>query len=343
MSRGEILMPIQPSSKRGEVLVAIMNDPADFAIAQEHHWYRIPVKSAPKRWPPQWLAFYQTKDFSEEKYSVKYFARVNEIRIVSRQQLFPDEPKNKKSSRDYYQLLLEPLQSLPIPIVSRKWRRIVFIPTTWEKFLQAREINDLYDESPLEDRLWTELKQRGFFAERQYYLKIENQFYCLDFAFFCRDGKLNIETDGDMWHSSRDRIAKDNRRDNYITIAGWYILRFNSKQVNDRLLKHCIPVIEKALKQFGGLVQAPISETPVRDKLDHNQSIQEELFDKHFEQEPEEIFLRSRKGNLSTRAKSGKSKRKKNLLNKLRQVELFDDMPKPSQRMRRRSTKMFGK
>jgi very-short-patch-repair endonuclease len=340
MLRDEILMPIQTSNKRGEVLVAIMNEPADFAIVQEQHWYRIPVQSAPKRWPPQWLAFYHTKNFSEEKYSVKYFARVNEIRTVSRQQLFPDEQKNKKSSRVYYQLLLEPLQSLPIPIVSKKWRRIVFIPTTWEKFLQAREINDLYDESPLEDRLWTELKQRGFFAERQYYLKVENQLYCMDFAFFCRDGKLNIETDGDMWHSSRERIAKDNRRDNYITIAGWYILRFNSKQLNDSLLKHCIPVIEKALKQFGGLVQTSISVTSVPDKLDRNQSIQKELFDKHFEQEPEEIFLRSRK---TIRAKSGKSKQKKNLLSKVRQVELFGDMPKLSRRIRSRSTKTFRK
>jgi hypothetical protein len=29
----------------------------------------------------------------------------------------------------------------------------VFIPTTWGKFSQARVINDLFDESLLEDRL----------------------------------------------------------------------------------------------------------------------------------------------------------------------------------------------
>ena len=28
---------------RGEVLVAIMNNPLDFAIARDQHWYRIPV------------------------------------------------------------------------------------------------------------------------------------------------------------------------------------------------------------------------------------------------------------------------------------------------------------
>ncbi|MGB0389756.1 MAG: hypothetical protein ACPGWR_33465 [Ardenticatenaceae bacterium] len=32
-------------SIRGEVLVAIMNEPRDLAIAREQHWYRIPVRS----------------------------------------------------------------------------------------------------------------------------------------------------------------------------------------------------------------------------------------------------------------------------------------------------------
>ncbi|MEK7730166.1 MAG: hypothetical protein AAB354_17290 [candidate division KSB1 bacterium] len=49
---------------RGEVLIALMNQPRDLVIAQEQHWYRIPVDKAPKRWPPKWLAFYQTKSSS---------------------------------------------------------------------------------------------------------------------------------------------------------------------------------------------------------------------------------------------------------------------------------------
>ena len=58
----------------------------------------------------------------------------------------------------YYQVVIGPLQRLPEPIVSLRWRRIVFIPTTWEKFVTAMEINDLYDDSPLEDRLWSVFK-----------------------------------------------------------------------------------------------------------------------------------------------------------------------------------------
>ena len=63
-------------SSRSEVLVAIMNQPRDFAIARDHHWYRIPVRSAKRlltnRWPPEWLAFYQTKIFTQEAYAINY-------------------------------------------------------------------------------------------------------------------------------------------------------------------------------------------------------------------------------------------------------------------------------
>ena len=31
-----------------QVLVAIINNEQDFAIARDHHWYRIPVRSAEK-------------------------------------------------------------------------------------------------------------------------------------------------------------------------------------------------------------------------------------------------------------------------------------------------------
>ena len=64
----------------GEVLVAIVNNPFDLAMARDQHWYRIPVSSAEKwlkdRWPPQWLAFYQTKVFASEAHAVNYYARV---------------------------------------------------------------------------------------------------------------------------------------------------------------------------------------------------------------------------------------------------------------------------
>ncbi|MFN8441492.1 MAG: hypothetical protein U0175_12005 [Caldilineaceae bacterium] len=49
-----------------------------------------------ERWPPQWLALYQTKIFGDEAFSIRYFAQVQSIRKVYRWQLFPDEPRTSK-------------------------------------------------------------------------------------------------------------------------------------------------------------------------------------------------------------------------------------------------------
>ena len=63
-------MTAEREARRGEVLVAIINSKRDFAIRQDEHWYRIPVDTAPRRWPPRWLAFYQTKVFGDERGAV---------------------------------------------------------------------------------------------------------------------------------------------------------------------------------------------------------------------------------------------------------------------------------
>lgn len=135
--------------KRGEVLVAVLNNAQDLKIAKEQHWYRIPVESVEKFlkgkncWSPRWIAFYQTKIFSDEAYAIRYYAEVLRIQEVSRLELFPNEQQDKKRHQRYYKLELSLLQELSRAIVSPKFRRITFIPTTWTKFQQATEIKDL--------------------------------------------------------------------------------------------------------------------------------------------------------------------------------------------------------
>ncbi|MFO7697723.1 MAG: DUF559 domain-containing protein [Anaerolineae bacterium] len=230
-----------------------MNDKAAWGILREQGWYRIPVANAPKRWPPKWLGFYQTKIFGDEAFTVQYYGLVRSIRIVRRHELFPNEPANPKSERRYYQIHLHNLERLPAPIYSRRLRRIVFIPTTWQKFSQAVEINDLFDESPLEDRLWAELKRLKIGAERQWVVPLGKEWYFLDFALFCANGSINIETDGDTWHADPDRIPEDNRRNNALESTGWHVLRFNGRQIRESMSDYCVPRIAKAINSLGGL------------------------------------------------------------------------------------------
>ncbi|MBM4430197.1 MAG: DUF559 domain-containing protein [Chloroflexi bacterium] len=229
-----------------------MNNARDWGIVLDRLWYRIPVESAPKRWPPQWLAFYHTKGFGHLGYSIQYYGRVSDIRVVERRLLFPDEPLNPKSERLYYQVHLDGLEQLAEPIRSPRWRRIVFIPTTWRKFVQARQVNDLFDESPLEDALWGELKKLDLGAERQWELISSLGRHFLDFAIFCADGSVDVETDGDTWHALPERIPRDNQRDNAVQAEGWHVLRFNGQQIREGMADYCLPPIVKMVKNLGG-------------------------------------------------------------------------------------------
>lgn len=269
------------SNANDEVLVAIMNNPLDFAVARDQHWYRIPVGSAEKwlkrRWPPRWLALYQTKVFKNEAFAINYYSRVLDIRQVFRWQRFPDGPRDDKAMQRYHQLLLGPLQRLPQPIRSRRLRRIVFIPTTWRRFVGAAEINDLYDDSPLEDRLWAALKRLRIPAERQEFVAVKGRNYALDFAVYCASGKLDLETDGDLWHADPQRIPLDNLRDNDLETAGWKLLRFNTHQVNEQLAGYCLPAIVENINALGGVDEGQLMGRRVG--LDPSDPSQLTLFD----------------------------------------------------------------
>lgn len=267
-------------SKRGEVLVAIVNKKLDFAILREQLWYRIPVSSVEKwikeRWSPKWLAFYQTMAFGTEKHAINYFAEVLDIREVCRWQLFPDEPHDEKSNRRYYQVFVKSIQTLPKPIYSRRYRRIIFIPTTWEKFITASEINDLSDESSLENKLWAEFKLHNIPAERQEFVIARKNDYALDFAIYCAKGNIDIETDGDFWHANPEKAEQDNLRDHDLSTEGWKILRFSEKQIQEQAASYCIETVSENINKLGGVDEGKV--IPRKINLDSG-SYQPSLFD----------------------------------------------------------------
>lgn len=242
------------------VLVAIIKNRRDFEIARDAHWYRIPVKSAPdnvRKFVVKFLAFYQTKAFKEHAYRVEWFAKISRITVVRRKELFPDERNEPKRNEDYFKIELEPLQPLPKPIVSRRWRRIVFIETTLDQLMHAEEINDLFHESPIEERLWDLLRREGISAERQYFVCEGGNRYCLDFAIFCKKGKINVECDGGMHYTKRKHMS-DTRRNNVLESAGWKVLRFPGSDILTSATS-ILRMLKKNIKDLGGLEQKPAS------------------------------------------------------------------------------------
>jgi hypothetical protein len=169
-------MDSQDSGKRGEVLVAIMNDPTDFVLAQEKHWFSFPQLG---------------RNLRRRLRSTAFMTKVR-LKIGCGQ-----------NSNVY-------------------------------KFLQSGNI----------------------------ICKSTTVTIVLILRFFCRNGKLDVETDGDTWHRIPKLIAKDNQRNNDVTMAGWYVFRFNSTQINDDLNGYCIPAVVDPIKRMGGLQDAPILRLP---------------------------------------------------------------------------------
>ncbi|GAB4472018.1 MAG: hypothetical protein OHK0037_31650 [Elainellaceae cyanobacterium] len=138
---------VEGRSPDDRVLVAILKDMQDWAIAREQRWYRIPAASVEKllraHWPPAWIAFYQTKAFGEEAYAIRYYAAVAEVARVQYADLFPEAITSPKRQDWYYKLMLGPLQLLEQPIPSQKLRRVTFIPTIWAHLIAAQDVSEL--------------------------------------------------------------------------------------------------------------------------------------------------------------------------------------------------------
>jgi very-short-patch-repair endonuclease len=237
------------------VLAAIVPTLGDWDIILRHGWYRIPTTSAPamvRDSSIEVIAFYFPKIFGEQGGSIRWYSSVISIDKKHRTELFPEEPINAKSSKNYFILRLGELKPLAAPILSHKPRRILFIPTTSFKLFNATDINDIFSDSHLEELLWHQLKQYKIKAERQLYLEIKRSRFILDFAIFCTEGNINIECDGDAYHLSEKQVKMDKIRNNYLTSSGWQVLRFSTNDI-ERHMAETMHLVRSTIKQSGGL------------------------------------------------------------------------------------------
>ena len=147
------------------VLVAVVNNPRDLEIARLLGWYRIPLRTAPKVIAVDYLAFYQTGAFGDDKWRIQYIAPVRGHELTTRAELLRTEPDHPRAKEEYYKIQLGTMESLQQPIVADTWRRITFLYTTGEYLLRATTINDLIVQSDERQILWQALRER---AEQAY-------------------------------------------------------------------------------------------------------------------------------------------------------------------------------
>src|SRR5512135_3598974 len=149
---------IEPTSL---VLVAIINNPRDLEIARLLGWYRIPLRTAPKVIGVDYLAFYQTGTFGDEKWRIQYIAEVRGHELTTRAELLRTEPDHPRAKEEYYKIQLGEIERLEHPILAETWRRITFLYTTGEYLLRATKVNDLIVQSDERQLLWQALRERA--------------------------------------------------------------------------------------------------------------------------------------------------------------------------------------
>lgn len=125
------------------VLVGVVNRKKDFRIACDQHWYRIPQNQMPRGIGAEYIAlFLSGRIFGEPAGGIACFARITGLELARRRELLPDE--DKKAEEIYYKVQFRHLVIKDPPIRNVSKRSISFIRTTWDRFVSARAIPDLY-------------------------------------------------------------------------------------------------------------------------------------------------------------------------------------------------------
>jgi hypothetical protein len=152
---------LQPVPEESLILVGILPDQRDLEIARLLGWYRIPLKSAPKVVDVDYVAFYQTNAFGDEhRWKIEKFCPVRGHELVTRAELFRDEPDHPRANEEYFKISLGPIEQLSRPIQAGEWKRVTFLYTIGELFNKASTINQLVVRSEERQILWQNLRER---------------------------------------------------------------------------------------------------------------------------------------------------------------------------------------
>ena len=242
------------SKRKGPLaLVVVINRRKDLQILMEKGWYRIPVKYAPKR-KPAYLAFYQTCIFGREGKAIRYYAPIRSYSVVRRSKLLPDEKDHPRANQYYYKFNLGKIRRTNRVIHNDSRRRISFGFTTMTKLQQSQLICKLFDIVPLEDIMYQAFQKSSLKVVREHCIMQGKRCrFRLDFAIFCRRGKIALECDNEKWHSTPGHRVRDRKRDRYLRKHEWVVLHLYGKEIQKNI-DGCLETIKKVINKLGGLL-----------------------------------------------------------------------------------------
>ena len=243
----------EPTSQT--VLVAILNNRRDLDILLRERWYRIPATRMPVR-RFGWVAFYQTSAFGPEGRAIRYYARVQERERLQRRELLPGEPDHPRAGEEYVRLRFRKIRTLGHAIRNRTSMRLTFGFTTLARLERFRSLHSLFGVRPLEAIFKRLLRHSGIPADGEHPIRSRRRVrYRLDFAVFCKKGRVAIECDQRKHHAGRRRDY-DRRRDRFLRRREWLVLRFSDEDIL-REPDRCIDLLRQAIRRLGGFADEP--------------------------------------------------------------------------------------
>src|SRR5579859_2005914 len=151
------------------VLVGVINRKKDLKRTLDERWYRIPRDRAPRSIDAEYIAFYLSTGLKEKNGGIHYYARRTGYELVRRRDLLPNEPNHPRANELYFKLELGEVQEKIPPILNPSGRAISFLYTTWDRFVKARTIADLYSKADwFVERVARVLTDMGITPEHQW-------------------------------------------------------------------------------------------------------------------------------------------------------------------------------
>ncbi len=209
------------------VLVGVINRKRDFEKARDEHWYRVPQGRAPKGIHAEYVAFFLSRAFKAQNGGIHYYARRTGIELARRRDLLPEETQHPRADHWYHKLQFEALLPKDPPILNPTRRSVGFIYTTWDRFVQARRLADLYSQADAYvDRVFHALQQSGIRSERIWEAERASEDGGAQLRVVCQDGiviastapvqdqviALPVSDDSDVFRSSVETILEAIRR-----------------------------------------------------------------------------------------------------------------------------------
>jgi hypothetical protein len=178
------------------VLVGVINRKRDLEFARDEHWYRIPQERMPRGVQTEYLAFYLSRAFKEKNGGIYYFAEHKGLELAYRKDLLPKEAKHARADQVYYRVALSDLMEKVPPILNPSKRPIAFIYTTWDRFVHANQIRDLYSAADYYvDRIYHALRDKGIRPQRIWEAERRDDEYAPGLRILCEQGEVIATTE----------------------------------------------------------------------------------------------------------------------------------------------------